>query len=694
MSLAVPAQTLDLDGPPSPVVGDSSVVAAIAARLRAERDDMEGHAIGTARQVIAPAYRIRLAMREVALALVADAPRGVGGPDERRALAAMRIVDALGAIDAAASRTAELALAGERAVRAGGTDAEAIAAWERSRLEAELLVRRAMEVVEAIRGSSGNANLDEALGALSGALAPMAESGADLTPAWPVAGATDRGSVAEARASVRIDAAEAAIADAFAMLEREEQIVAKRDAARADAWMLADALRGVESLARAGIELSVMDGVRGAGAAMGDSGAREMARDRLRAIGAMGVVAERAAALEAEGVSIVGVREALGVFASEVSGALGSIAARDAELAIVAGAITRLVDDAAATPRSAVLDFKDPRFNRAWRATVRAHAEIEQRAFELAARAARSPSLLGTPEWVSGAQALHGSRLKIERIASLGEWIAELRGSGAPGVSGAVRAGAADRLTVIRKGFGYDEHRDAVLEAMAQWESMRAACEGLPGEALLRARDPRIEAVVRGRGEALVRVFDVTRNEWIGAWARAEEPQLIEGEIRMARLARLGRALESIAALREPECAARVSAWAALRVPENALDAIQYRAESLIAEACAAAIDAQHERLGRLVDEWDAQGEAARIVAGLSAAAMARSGWPEPAEGVAGLVRTIAPPPPGAWRLEARADLAAFSVWCAELAGAAERDDRGMADAIARWLNAVAEKMR
>lgn len=169
---------------------------------------------------------------------------------------------------------------------------------------------------------------------------------------------------------------------------------------------------------------------------------------------------------------------------------------------------------------------------------------------------------------------------------------------------------------------------------------------------------------------------------------------MIEGEIRMARLARLGRALEAIAALREPDCAARVSAWAALRVPENALDAIRYRAESLIAEACAAAIDAQHERLGRLVDEWDAEGEAARVVASVHAAAMARSGWPEPAEGVAGLVRTIAPPPPGAWRLEARADLAVFSVWCAELAAAAERDDRGMADAIARWLNALAEGMR
>lgn len=693
-SLPAPAQILDLDGPPSPVLSDASVLVTITERLRIERDTMEGHALGTAQQVIAPAYRVRTAMREVALALLAQDARGIGGPDARKALIGLRIVDSMDAIDAAASRIAEQALAGERAVRAGGTDAEAIAAWERSRIDAELLIRRANEAAEVIRKNQGGASLDGAMGALSGALAHLCEPDAALAPAWPSEVAEDRGSVSDARSSVRIDGAETAIAAAFDALEREEAHAPQRDTTRADAWMMADALRGVESLARAGIEPSVMEGVRGAGAAFGDPGTRGMARDRLRAIGAMGVVAERASALESEGVSIVGVREALGVMAPEVSGAMGSIAARDAELATVAVAITRMVEDAAATARSAVLDFKDPRFNRAWRAMVREHAEIEQRAFELAARAARSPSLLGTPEWVSGAQALHASRRTIGRIASLGEWIAELRGSGAPGVGGAVRAGAADRLMVIRKGFGYDEHRDAVLDALAQWEAMRAACEGLPGEALVRAQDPRIEAVVRGRGEALARMFDVTRNEWIGAWARAEEPQLIEGEVRMRRLARLGAALEKIAALREPDCAARVSAWAALRVPDGAMDAIRHRAESLIAEACTAAIDAQHERLGRLMDEWDSAGEAARMVGRISGAASSREGWPPPPVGIAGLARTIAPPPPDAWMLESRVSLAEFSVWSAELAAAVERDDRGMADAIARWLNAVAEGMQ
>jgi hypothetical protein len=125
-------------------------------------------------------------------------------------------------------------------------------------------------------------------------------------------------------------------------------------------------------------------------------------------------------------------------------------------------------------------------------------------------------------------------------------------------------------------------------------------------------------------------------------------------------------------------------------VHEDALANLRARAEAVVGEACVAAIDGQQGRLVSLMDEWDRMCIAARALARVVTAAESRPDWPA-GEGAAAVIASLGTPPADAWMLEHRVALAEVSVWAAELVGADARADRGMADAIVRWMNHLAE---
>lgn len=695
------AQRLNLDGPPSPVVGDRSALLSVEARLLAERDAILAQSDGPDRALIASAQNMRAAMRDLAAALLA-APDPHTGDGAIRALIGLRIADAMAEIDALASTIAAAAVEGDIQARASDPSIESILRWERTRAGADALTRRCQRITQQIRDIEAAAALD--IATLDASLAEIAVelralTGAEtaIDPAWP---ATDRspprGTVDAAQLAVRPDALDAsssaAMAAAFDALRATEDIPDLRHIRRAAAWRIADAAHALDMLAAARISPTVTSGLSAACEAIADPNTRDAGLARIEAIAALGLVADRATAIEADGVDIVALREALGVLAIGLGLPIDAPEADDPATIRIIAAIDRMIDDIAAAPRRAAIDFKDARFNRAWRALVKRHEAIERSALELAARCARAPSILGTPEWVSAAGGLRESRRTLERIASISDWIAELRTTTEGPIGGTVRAGAADRLTVIRKGIGYEAHQDGALVALAEWDAMRTLAAGMPGEDLLRAADPRLNAVTRSRSAAIVRIMELARADWVGAWARAEEMDRIEADQRVHLLERLGEALIDAAALRDADAPQRISLWAPMRLSPAAFESLRARAEAVLAEACAAAIDNQQIRLTALLDEWDRTCIAVRVVARVNIVARDAPDWPESA-GVAGLIAALGPPPPDAWLGDERGSAAMVGIWAAELEAADAENDRGMADAIVRWMNHLAEPM-
>jgi hypothetical protein len=671
------------------------VLDGIAATMIEARNRIRSESAGAESAAVATAMRFRGALRDLAAALLYGDERHEGD-GAVRALYGLRMADAMEALDAVASEVAAAGIAAEHVDQSRATDGDALARWERMRSAADAVSRRCDRLAARLREAAMPiAELDAALGAIGAEMRALVEHGESIVPSWPAMdGAGAPADIDAALASVRIDGFDgetrAAISRAFDALRPGEAVPELQRIRRSMAWRIAGACDAIDVLAGARATPPVTDGLRSACEAIVESGTRDAGMARIDAIAALGRIAERAATLESDGVPIDSVREAMGVIAIGLGLPIGAQGQDDAASIRVIDAIGRIVDDAARSPRRATLDFKDAKFNRAWRAMIKRHEGIEVRAFGLAARIARAPSVLGTPEWVSGAAALRDSRRTIERVASIGAWIDELRSSADGPIGGAVRAGAADRLTVIRRGIGFDEHRDGALAALAEWEAMRGLATGLPGEDLLRAGDARLAPVTRSRSSAVVRVMELARADWVGAWARADQTALGEAERRMRTLERLGAALNDVAALREEGAAALVCAWAGARVHEDALANLRARAEAVVGEACVAAIDGQQGRLVSLMDEWDRVCIAARALARLIAAAGSRFDWPSD-EGAATVIAAFGPPPVDAWMLEHRVVLAEVSVWAAELVGADARADRGMADAIVRWMNHLAE---
>ena len=695
------AQHLNLDGPAGPVVGDTSALLSMEARLLAERDAILAQADGPDRALIASAQSMRAALRDLAAALLA-APDPHAGDGAIRALIGLRIADAMPEIDALASVVAAAAVEGDLQARASDPSADAILRWERTRTGADALARRCSRLVEHLRSVEAGATLDIAaldtsLAEIAVELRALADAEAFIDPAWPsIDRSPPRGAVDAARVAVRPDALDAstsaAMAAAFDALRATEDIPDLRRIRRAAAWRIADAAHALDSLAGARVAPTVAAGFGAACEAIADPTTRDAGLARIEAIAALGRVADRATAVEADGVDIVALREALGVLAFGLGLPIDAPEADDPATLRTIAAIDRMVDDIAAAPRRAALDFKDARFNRAWRALVNRHEAIERSALELAARSARAPSILGTPEWVSAAGGLRESRRTLERIASMSDWIAELRTTAEGPIGGAVRAGAADRLTVIRKGIGYEAHQDGALVALAEWDAMRTLAAGMPAENLLRAGDPRLDAVTRSRSAAIVRMMELARADWVGAWARAEEMDRIEAQRRVRLVERLGAALIEAAALRDADVPQRISLWAPMRLSPAAFESLRARAEAVLAEACAAAIDNQQIRLTALLDEWDRTCIVVRVVAQMEIVARDAPDWPEPA-GIGGLIAALGPPPADAWLGDERGSAAMVCIWAAELEAADARADRSMADAIVRWMNHLAEPM-
>jgi len=694
------AQTLDLDGPAAPFLGDASALRVRAVALRDERELAGASITPTTPDCVAIGLRLRAAARSLAAALL-DLNEQESAIGPVGALGGLRIADAMADIDAIASSIAEIAAKGSAALRTESPDVDAIAAWERARAGADAITRRcealAVRITQSPESFESVSMLDAALAHAISELRVVVDGGEEIEPAWIRAGSTgERRSVEEAALALDMDAiaepVRTCVTRVFAALRAGESAPEVRRDRRAAAWRVVDALRAMDVLRGAGVNPTVVDGFCSACEAMHDPSRREYGLARIDTIARLGALTENAVALEAEDVNIAGLREALGVLATGLASPAGENASGDGETVRVLQFIARMGDDARRAPRRAALDFRDGRFNRAWRALVKRHEGVEQAAFELGARAARAPSILGSPEAVSAAAALTDSTDTLIRIASLGEWIGELRSSAGSGSGGAVRAGAADRLTVIRKGIGYDDHRDGALFELARWERMRPMIEAMPGEGLLRANDPRIGPVTRSRAAAVVRVMEVAKSEWVGAWARADETAGIAAETRIELLGRLGSAIEDAASLRDPGAPARISAWGALRVTPGAHEAIRDRCEAVLGDAVSAAIDAQGERLAELLSEWDRSCVGARMVARIGRLSKARPYWPEPHEGAAIVVATLAAGPPSdAWVGDRRAELAAISVWMAELEGAVARGDTGLADAIGVWVNHLAD---
>jgi len=693
------AQRLNLDGPIAPELGVASVLSETGERLARERDSAQTHASATQDPSLASAFRFRGAVRDLASALVGLGPEN-GRFGWTGALGGLRLADAMPTIDAIAAEASDALAAGHRAVQGGNADPNTIARWEQSRAAMEVITRRCTTLAARIRdGDTSLATteaLDVAVAHALGELRALVPDADAIEPAWPPRdpisweGSVESAATVVAGMTVDPSIAEAASA-AFDALRAGESAPEVRRQRRAGAWRIVDAIRATDVLARSQVTPSVTPGVVSACRAIATPELREVGESWIEEIAALGTLCERAMDLNADGVSTVGIREAMGVLAIGLSLPIDDRTRVDPRTLGIIRATTAMVEEALRAPRGAALDFRDGKFNRAWRALVRKHESVEQSAFDVCARMARAPNLLGTPEVASAVNALAGSTDTLIRVAAVTDWIGELRAGSTTGVVGPTRAGAADRLTVIRRGIGYDEHRDAALAELAVWERMRPIVLEMPAETRVRDNDPRISPTVRSRGTALVRIMDLVRAEWMSAWARADEIASIEATERIELLRRLGIAIEQVAELTDEDLSARVSRWTGFLVTTGALAEIRARAESVVSEAVTAAVDAQYPRLAELLSEWDGSCAGARVIAALGSISASRPDWPDQ-EGASNLIATVGvPPPPDAWMLDRRDDFAAVSVWLAELEATTARNDRGMADAIVIWINHLAE---
>ncbi|MBU3683379.1 MAG: hypothetical protein FGM39_05100 [Phycisphaerales bacterium] len=343
--------------------------------------------------------------------------------------------------------------------------------------------------------------------------------------------------------------------------------------------------------------------------------------------------------------------------------ALGRVASGTAEDARPGDATAP--DAAAARARIAAIDIRTLRADARSLATdlVRSAGRAPSDA-EVAAIDADLRHLQALPAWVDAAAAAKAS-LRSRFDATTRAWVKSLH---------------------------EPTRRATAREAMARFESERAAVGEFPLEAALRRGDLVAGNAAAGRAADVLAAIDRVRAAWFEGW--------LDGRGDAARTAaamRLVRALAAVEAATPgattratPQAAAdgHPEAWGgwpwigdAPRVPEKGLVARAELALAAVLEGDDAAADRQLAMLGL---ELPAATLERMLRERLAAWARGRSGLAHR------LAATVAPPGPGAWLGDRRAELGAVARLLAEASRARAREDLPLLEALRREIAARA----
>ncbi len=685
LAAAAAGQTLDLGPPEPPPLGDRSALAELRSALEDSASQREERrralaAGASPTDADALALAVEAHARRIAARLLDLGPIG--------RTHALTLLSSLGALDGAI----------EAASAAAGDAGRAPAERESARLRLLGLERALADAEGALLdlGPGDAAGVDRALAAAFDELRPLLPPDTGpIPPAWPPAEAApvvDFGALRVAAAAVGGDFG----VQIGAVVDRLESVVraGRRGptalaAAESLAIGLAARARVLEQEALEVDDAALAEPVAVLAERLLDrrerAGAVRALRDLRwlgRMAGGLSTLAERrvdAAAAEAM------LRRWIGAAPVE------DAAWRDAHLAAA-----RIVHTAATRPIEPPTPRPSLGLRRGWRELALAYERAERGALEIIPRLARDPAALSAPEVVTAIrrhQEAADDLALIVRALEVERRIRAQRGERDPAASVMVRGAVADRLDRLIDRLGEERVRPLIVEELSRFLPLLESLGDLPGEALLRAGDPRLAPALGGRHAELLDRLEAERRQWLASWTRGEEAAAELARARVELLARVLRVLADLAALADRGAMERLDRWAALELPSGGLEALTGRARALARPIAEGALAGDVGAMDAGLRAWDRRAVLVRTLARLAEASAERPSWPAHA-GAAGLVAELgSPAPAGAWLIDHRGALAAIGPWVLELRHADERGDPDAAEAILDYLSATVEPL-
>jgi hypothetical protein len=236
-----------------------------------------------------------------------------------------------------------------------------------------------------------------------------------------------------------------------------------------------------------------------------------------------------------------------------------------------------------------------------------------------------------------------------------------------------------------------DNRRPDAIRAIDQFEQQLALFAALPFEEELSRPSPELAAVTGGREGELLAVIRNGRHDWAAEWGQGNA-----GGGAAARMLALHRLLQAIADVVElgrlGDDASALNRWAAWFMPRGAETQTIDELRNRLKLATDAAVSGDGERLLRQLDRMDQELPVVRLV-GRLAKVLAPSLRSLPTGAAAAMGQSIKPPPPDAWWLERRTELADLCRYAMERDHAGAQGETELESRLSGFINALADDL-